>query len=457
MFLKNRLRSGLKHVEKYDKKTLKLLFPEHHLSHAASAFYPSGFEEAAILTIDGVGEWSTASIGVGKGNRIEILEEMHFPHSVGLLYSAATYFLGFTVNSGEYKLMGLAPYSSRTSANVLNFKAIIEDKLVDVKSDGSIWLNQAYFSYATALRMVPDKKWEVLFGFSRRKEDQKLERKHSDLALAFQMITEDVVLKMAKSAIQKTGKRNLCLAGGVALNCVANGSLVRESWLEEIFIQPAAGDAGGALGAALAAEHLYFDGARLNAQHPMDAMKGSYLGPEFSDNQIIEDFERLNASYQEVDNLDALTEQVVQHLTASEVVGWFQGRMEFGPRALGNRSIIANPMDASMQHTINLKIKRREGFRPFAPAVLKEDASKFFNLKVDSPYMLLVASVLEKHRKGQPDNYFEASFEEQLETPRSNIQAVTHMDYSARVQTVDRNTNASFHALITRFKQETGV
>jgi carbamoyltransferase len=455
VFLKETIHEKLAAVEAYDKKKLKLIFPEHHLSHAASAFYPSPYAEAAILTIDGVGEWATASIGKGEGNGISILKEMRFPHSLGLLYSAFTYYLGFVVNSGEYKLMGLAPYGIASSENVRKFARIIRETLVDIKDDGSIWLNQEYFTYATGLRMVDDKKWERLFGFSRRLSESRIEQHHCDCALAIQQATEEIVLKMAREAKRLTRARYLCLAGGVALNCVANGKLLREKLFEDLFIQPAAGDAGGAVGAALAAYYIYFGNER-SVSGARDEMGGAYLGPEYSNKDIEQVAKRYKAVYRTFEDFDSLLDTAADLIAAGSVVGWFQGRMEFGPRALGNRSILGDARNLEMQKKLNLKIKYREGFRPFAPSVLAEDAARFFELPTHSPYMLLVADVVKDRRKDIPEDYGDLPMMQRLYVHRSDVQAITHVDMSARIQTVHRDTNERYWKLIDRFKEKTG-
>jgi len=455
MFLKKMLYEGLAEIEKYNKKKLKLLFPEHHLSHAASAFYPSPFKEAAILTVDGVGEWATATICQGKDNKISLLKEMRFPHSVGLLYSAFTFYLGFRVNSGEYKLMGLAPYGNPKSEQTKNFIKLINKEIVTVKDDGSIWLNQKYFNYATGLKTVNESKWEKLFGFPAVKPDGKIEQKHCDLAYAIQKITEDIVIKMAKEAKRITGSDFLCMSGGVALNCVANGKLVRENVFKEIFIQPAAGDAGGALGAAQIAHHMYFDQKR---ETPLngDSMKGAYLGPDFSDKEAVISFKKHKAVYHYIDSFDELCSEVSDLIDKGNVVGWFQGRMEFGPRALGNRSILGDARNKEMQKKLNLKIKYRESFRPFAPSVLIESSNEFFDLPVSSPYMLLIADVNKERRNTLPENYNELDLWEKLYFERSDVQAITHLDFSARVQTVHKETNPRYWQLINTFKEKTG-
>lgn len=456
MFLKRLIHEGLAEVETYDKKAVKFLFPEHHLSHAASAFFASNFEEAAILTIDGVGEWSTCSIALGKGKNITFIKEMHFPHSVGLLYSAFTYFLGFKVNSGEYKVMGLAPYGNPNSAETAKFIENIESTLIHINEDGSIWLDQKYFNYATGLRMVKDKKWEALFGLARRSDEDELLQAHCNMALAIQVVTEKVVLLLAQEALKVTGSKNLCMAGGVALNCVANGKLLKAKLFDNLYIQSASGDAGGALGAALAAYHIYFEGEREYSEG-YDQMNGSYLGPYYSDKEIDQTNRKVNASVTKYESFEELTKFVADKITQANVVGWFQGRMEFGPRALGNRSILGDARNAEMQKKINLKIKYREGFRPFAPSVLAEDADLFFELnEVASPYMLLVAPVIEARRKELPKDYFEMNFWDRLYQQRSDIQSVTHLDFSARVQTVHKDTNEAYWNLLNAIKDITG-
>ncbi len=458
IFLKKLLLDNLKQIGQLDKKKTKFLFPEHHLSHAASAFYVSPFKSSAILTIDGVGEWSTASIGLGDGNKIKLLKELDFPHSVGLLYSAFTYFLGFTVNSGEYKLMGLAPYGDPSSNQTNQFVDIIKKYLVDIKEDGSIWLNQKYFNYATGLRMVYDNKWEQLFGFGRREDENDLQQHHCNLALAIQKVTEEIVLKMAKEAKRLTGSDYLCMAGGVALNCVANGKLLRENIFKDIYIQPAAGDAGGALGAALAASAMYFEEERVfnTSNSHFDTMSGSYLGPDYSDKEIEQTCKLMKAVYTKYTDNDAMNEFVASKLADGAVVGWFQGRMEFGPRALGNRSILGDARNPDMQKKLNLKIKYREGFRPFAPSVLAEDVKSYFDLDSDSPYMLIVSPVKASRRTQLPENFHEMDLWTRLYTKRSDVQSITHLDFSARIQTVHKETNPRYWNLINEFKKQTG-
>ena len=456
MFLKRIINEELSKISPYNKKQLKLLFPEHHLSHAASAFFPSRFEEAAILTIDGVGEWATSGIFKGYGNQIEVVKELHFPHSLGLLYAAFTYFLGFKVNSGEYKLMGLAPYGVPHSEEVKTFIKTIKENLVEIKEDGSIWLNQDYFNYATGLRMVRESKWEQLFGFPKRTAETTIEQKHCNLAMAIQKVTEEVVILMAKEAKRLTSAHNLCMAGGVALNCVANGKLLKENIFSNIFIQPAAGDAGGALGAALAAYYIHFEQERPFLIGASDSMQGAYLGPEFSNLEIEQMARKFKASYHQYPNFKALADETALLLEQGNVIGWFQGRMEFGPRALGNRSILGDARNREMQKKLNLKIKYRESFRPFAPSVLEEEAQQYFDLDVPSPYMLLVAPVIKKRRAILPNHYFELPLLERLYIQRSDIQAVTHVDGSARIQTVDGKTNLRYWELLESMKIRTG-
>jgi len=454
LFLKKMIYDELKKVGEYDKKKVKLLFPEHHLSHAASAFFPSPFEDAAVLTIDGVGEWATASIAHGKGNDLKFLKELKFPHSVGLLYSAFTYYLGFTVNSGEYKLMGLAPYGNPDAEQTRQFVKLIKEHLVDVKDDGSIHLNQDYFNYATGLRMVHDEKFDKLFGMKKRGGEGELEQIHCNLAYAIQEVTEEIVLKMAAEAKRLTGSKYLCMAGGVALNCVANGKLLRSKLFDDIFIQPAAGDAGGALGAAQAMHYMYF-GAERKTNGKTDDMLGSYLGPEYSEKEIEIMARRHKAPFHKMVFGD-LAKRAADLLADGNVVGWFQGRMEFGPRALGNRSILGDARNAEMQKKLNLKIKYREGFRPFAPSVLAEDCKDYFELDGISPYMLMIAPVKKERRKELPANYHDLPLWERLYYLRSDIQSVTHLDFSARIQTVHKETNPRYWELINAFKEKTG-
>ncbi|MDP3183124.1 MAG: carbamoyltransferase [Desulfobaccales bacterium] len=432
-----------------------LLFPEHHLSHAASAFYPSPFKEAAILTIDGVGEWSTSTIGFGQGREISILRELHFPHSLGLLYSAFTYYCGFKVNSGEYKLMGLAPYGNPEAEQTQQWKNLILDELVDLREDGSILLNMDYFDFATGLTMCRDEVWQSLFGIPRRPRESKLDQRYMNLALAVQQATEEIVLRLADTAKKLTGADYLVMAGGVALNCVANGKLLRRGTFKDLWIQPAAGDAGGALGAALAAWHIS-KGQERQINSGLDHMQGSYLGPEFDAGDILRVARRYQAPYQVYQDFDQMCGEVAALLAQGQVVGWFQGRMEWGPRALGNRSILGDPRHPEMQKRLNLKIKYREGFRPFAPSVLFEETKNYFGLDRPSPYMLLVAPVQEPRRQPLPPGYENLELYERLYHLRSDIPAVTHVDYSARIQTVHKETNEKYWRLIQAFKEQTG-
>jgi len=455
IFLKKLIFDELKSIQEFDKRKLKLLFPEHHLSHAASAFYPSPFEKAAIVTLDGVGEWATASICVGENNSIRTLKELHFPHSVGLLYSAFTYYLGFRVNSGEYKLMGLAPYGEPDSAEVKDFIKTIKSELVEIMDDGSIWLNQKYFNYAAGLRMVKEKKWTKLFGFGKRSSEANIEQHHSNLAYAIQQVTEEIILNIANEAKRLTNADFLCLAGGVALNCVANGKLLKAGVFKDIFIQPAAGDAGGAVGAALSAYYISFN--RERNVNGADSMQGSYLGPEYTDKQIKQAAKNDQAKYDYYDNFDELADKIAGLISEGNVVGWFQGRMEFGPRALGNRSILGDARNREMQKKLNLKIKYRESFRPFAPSVLSDEVSTYFDLETSSPYMLLVAPVHKKQLKNIPQDYYRLPLMERLYIERSAIPAITHIDFSARIQTVHKNTNKRYYQLIESFKKRTGT
>ncbi|HLD47632.1 MAG TPA: carbamoyltransferase [Desulfobaccales bacterium] len=433
-----------------------VLFPEHHLSHAASAFYPSPFPEAAILTVDGVGEWATSTIGFGRRSEITILRELQFPHSLGLLYSAFTYYTGFKVNSGEYKLMGLAPYGNPDSEQVQRFKSLILDELVDLREDGSLLLNMDYFDFATGLTMCRDDKWESLFGVPRRARETLLDQRHMDLALAIQQATEEIVLRLAETAKQLTGADYLVMAGGVALNCVANGKLIRRGTFKDIWIQPAAGDAGGALGAALAAWHIWQEKPRPVPNPQMDNMAGSYLGPEFGADEVLRVARRHRAPYQHYPDYADLVRDVAALLAQGQVVGWFQGRMEWGPRALGNRSILGDSRHPEMQKRLNLKIKYREGFRPFAPSVLHEETANYFELDRPSPYMLLVAPVNEARRNPLPAGYENLELFDRLYHLRSDVPAITHVDYSARIQTVHKETNERYWRLIQAFKELTG-
>lgn len=448
LFLKKTLIRELSfHGERADLSKI-LLFSEHHLSHAASAFYPSPFDEAAILTMDGVGEWATTSLSVGRLKDIEVLKEIHFPHSLGLLYSAFTYYTGFRVNSGEYKLMGLAPYGTP------RYAGLILEHLIDVKDDGSFRLNMDYFDFCTGFTMT-NARFDNLFGGPARKADDILTPRHMDLAASIQAVTEEVIVKMAKDIASKTGQKNLCLAGGVALNCVANGRILREGVFEKIWIQPASGDAGGALGAGLAAYHLQCGKKRTPSDGIADRMKGAYLGPAFTQSEIEERLHKLGAVFDVFED-EILLQKCVDDLIAEKAVGLFNGRMEYGPRALGSRSILGDPRSAAMQTQLNLKVKFRESFRPFAPSVLREDVDKWFELSTDSPYMLFCADVVKDKRRVMSDEEQKLFGIDKLNIVRSEIPAVTHVDYSARIQTVHKETNPRYHALISLFKEKTG-
>jgi len=528
-FMKKKIKDGLKELGKIDHKKTKFLFPEHHLSHIASAYFASGLcatdrggsdgEErlgnvpvcedtdrgnehpwsvahrppagSAVITLDGVGEWATSTIGYADGKDIKIIKQTNFPHSIGLLYSAFTYYLGFKVNSGEYKLMGLAPYGNAGSDFYKKCLTIIKTELVKIYEDGSIWLNQKYFSYATGLRMVPDAKWEKLFGLKRRLPESEMTQAHCDMALAIQTVTEEVVINMAKEAKRLTGSNNLCMAGGVVLNCVANGKLADLKLFNNIYIQPAAGDAGGALGAALAGYYIYYAGKSLNVErfslNVGDSELGSsarhgnipvcedtdrgraktnndqrstinetYLGPGYTNKDIIKIARRYNAPYKQHESFDELSTKIATLLAEGKIIGLFQGRMEFGPRALGNRSIIADPRNPDIQKELNLKTKYRESFRPFAPAVLEEDASHYFEMDRSSPYMLFVHKLRTEFRLPVPDNYNALDWKQKLETPKSQFPAITHVDFSARVQTVNKLDNKRFYDIIHAFKGLTG-
>ncbi|MCK4276082.1 MAG: carbamoyltransferase, partial [Phycisphaerae bacterium] len=446
LFQKSLLAKELKEIDP-DFDPEKLLFSEHHLSHAASAYFPSPFESAAILTLDGVGEWTTTAAALGQGSRIELTKELQFPHSLGLLYSAFTYYTGFKVNSGEYKLMGLAPYGEPKFADK------ILDNLIDVKPDGSFRLNMSFFDYMTGFTMT-NRRFARLFGEKVRGPEDRLTAFHMDIAASVQAVTEEVVLRLTRSLAAKTGQPNLCLAGGVALNCVANGKVLRDGSFEHIWVQPAAGDAGGALGAALAAYHVEFAKTRENTD-TLDKMSGAYLGPAFEADSVAERLTAAGAHF-EVCNDDELYERTADALASEKAVGWFQGRMEFGPRALGNRSILGDPRSPKMQRTLNLRVKYRESFRPFAPAIRAEDVGAWFDHVGESPYMLFVADVREDRRRKMTADEKALFGIDKLNVVRSEIPAVTHVDYSARLQTVHAQTNPRFHALLSRFKEKTG-
>jgi len=445
LFQKKYLHDQLKEIDKnFDIK--RLLFTEHHYSHAASAFYPSPFSEALILTIDGVGEWSTTSFAIGRENKIEILKEINFPHSLGLLYSAFTYYLGFKVNSGEYKVMGLAPYGTP------KYSSIILDKLIDIKEDGSFRLNLEYFNYTRGLTMTNDK-FNLLFNQKNRiPNKEKLAQFHMDIAASLQKVLEDIILKLANNLLIKYKVDNLCLAGGVALNCVANGKIFKEKKFKNIWVQPASGDAGGAIGAAYAVWYNNYSKKR-NAEK-IDSMKGSYLGPSFSEPEVEKELNKLNAKYEKLTE-ENLIERATEDLENGSAVGWFQGRMEFGPRALGNRSILADPRDKEMQKRLNLKVKFRESFRPFAPAIIREKVNEWFKFDMDSPYMLFVSNVNDEHCIEMNDNEKNLFGIDKLNIARSKIPAVTHVDYSARIQTVHKETNNKFYKLLSNFEKKT--
>lgn len=456
-FLKREIKKGLLKIGAFDFKKVKLLFPEHHLSHAASAFYPSSFHNAAIVTLDGVGEWATSTICHGVDHKITIKKQLDFPHSIGLLYSAFTYYLGFKVNSGEYKLMGLAPYGIKDSHEVNEFKTKIKNKLIRLKADGSIWMDQQFFSFAYGDRMVPDKKWNKLFGIPRRLSESKIEQIHCNMALAIQEVTEEIVLNIVQHAKDITGSDSLCLAGGVALNCVANGKIIAANIFKNVYIQPAAGDAGGALGAALAAYHIFLNQERKMSGPESDKMKGSYLGPRFSDLDIEYVAKKYKSVYHKENNRVDLYDSVALSLSQGKIVGWFQGRMEFGPRALGNRSILGDPRSPEMQLKLNLKIKYRESFRPFAPSVLASERSTYFDLPVASPYMLLVSPLASSQMKTLPEGYHSFEMKKKLYVERSSLPAITHVDHSARVQSVHKETNEPYYNLINAFGKITGI
>jgi len=446
LFQKKMLFNELKRHDKNFNDNKKIYFSDHHLSHAASAFFPSPFEEAVVLTADGVGEWATTTVAIGKGNNLEIKKEIHFPHSLGLLYSAFTYYTGFKVNSGEYKLMGLAPYG------VPIYEDKIINNLIDVKEDGSFHLDQSYFNYATGLTMT-NKKFDNLFGQKvRDSKHEKLTQFHMDIAASIQKVTEDIMIKLIKSLKEEFNISNLCLAGGVALNCVANGKILKEKIFDNIWVQPAAGDAGGSLGAALALWHIDQNNPR--TVDYKDSMQGSYLGPEYLQKEIEEQLNKVGAKY-EIFNDEELLDKTATDLSKEDAVGWFQGRMEFGPRALGGRSILGDPRSEKMQKNLNLKVKYRESFRPFAPSILKEDLSEWFDINVDSPYMLMVSNINKNKTIVMTEDQKDLFGIDKLNVKRSEIPAVTHVDYSARIQTVHKETNEKYFRLIEKFKEKT--
>ncbi len=449
LFQKNLILQNIREVSASDFDESKLLFSEHHLSHAASAFYPSPFQEACILTVDGVGEWTTASASVGRDNQIEILQEIHFPHSLGLLYSAFTYYLGFKVNSGEYKVMGLAPYGAP------KYTSLILDNLIDVKDDGSFRLDMKYFDYCGGLTMTSPL-FNDLFEHPNRTPEQELTQFHMDVASSLQVVTEEIMLKLTRSLYKQTKVRNLCLAGGVALNCVANGKIYQDGQFENIWVQPAAGDAGGALGAALYAHFGYLGSQRQVQNVGKDTMRGSYLGINYTQDNIEKSLDNIGGLFRTEKNCDAYIEEISDALVKGLAVGWFQGGMEFGPRALGGRSIIASPLEKDMQKKLNLKVKYRESFRPFAPAILAEDVSEWFEYEDDSPYMLMVANLKDEHQIKMSESEQKLFGIDKLNIPRSKVPAITHVDYSARLQTVDGEYNEIFYKLLKSFKIKTG-
>lgn len=453
LFVKKIIREELGAFNRGKKLSCKILFSQHHLSHAASAYYSSPFNEAAVLTIDAVGESATTSVFHAKNNQLTCIKEMHFPHSIGLLYSAFTYYLGFRVNSGEYKLMGLAPYGNRDSEQTIHFRNIIADKLCTVYEDGSVFLHQQYFNYAAGLTMANDDRCKELFGFARRNESEAITGSHANLALAIQLFTEEVVIKLAKEAKRVTGYNNICLAGGVALNCVANSKLTAEKIFSQIYVQPAAGDAGGAIGAALAAYHIYYNNEK--EVNVYDAMQGTYLGPSYS-TEAIEDTLKEHKAVYHVLHGQELFDKTAALIEAGNVAGWFQGNMEFGPRALGNRSILADPRNPEMQKRMNLKIKFRESFRPFAPAVKQEKAADYFLVDGPSPYMLFVHQVKDFSPGSLPADFSVLGIDGKLASVKNSLPAITHVDGTARLQTVGRQTNSVFWNLLDAFEKSTG-
>lgn len=451
LFIKEKLKSELKEIGEIDWKRTDLLFSKHHLSHASSAFYTSSYSDAAILSIDGVGEWATASIAYGEVSSIKTLKELHFPDSLGLLYSAFTYFLGFKVNEGEYKVMGLAPYGDRNAQQVQNFVALIKQEIITVFDDGSIKLNQDYFAYATSFKMIDETAFKKLFGFAKRTENEAILQTHFELAAALQIIVEEVVVKMAKEAQKLTGSKNICLSGGVALNCVANGALQEQNIFDNIYVQPASGDAGGALGAALAAYHLHYKKER-KLFFP-DAMKNAKLGPKYSDVAIERALTNNQLVFEKMSHED-LVEFIATKIVQGNVIGWFQGRMEFGPRALGSRSILGNPLLKETQSVLNLKVKKRESFRPFAPLMLEEEFEKYFSKTYSSPYMLMVHKIKVEYRLQTEES---KDLTKKINQIRSVIPAISHVDYSSRIQTVNQQFDDKMFDLLNAFKEKTGI
>jgi carbamoyltransferase len=455
IFLKKIIFNELSRIGKINTAQTQILFTEHHLSHAASAFFTSPYKESAILTIDGVGEWATVTIMQGYENKIKVLKELHYPDSIGLLYSSFTYFLGFKVNSGEYKLMGLSPYGNENSEQTIGFIRLIKEKLVYIYPDGSIKLNLDYFNFSNNLKMIKSSKWEKLFGMAIRKPETKIEQIHCNLSFAIQNIIEEIVLKLVKEVKEITKSENLCLAGGVALNCLVNTKIYENRIFKNIYIQPAANDAGGAIGAAFAAYHIVF-GKERNILNKRDLMKGMFLGPEYSKIDVEKLIRKYNATYKYFQEFDELIENVTNLLEERKIIGWFQGRMEFGPRALGNRSIIADARDSNMIEKLNLKIKNRETFRPFAPAVLLEDLNFYFDGIQESSYMLFVAKVKKENQRHLPNNYEYLQVQEKIKIDRSIINTVTHVDFTSRIQTVSLSDNPKFYKLLRKYKSKTG-
>jgi carbamoyltransferase len=454
LFMREKILEDLNDLSRGSIGSDSIYFSEHHLSHAASAYYPSPFEKAAILTVDGVGEWDTSGIFEGEGNEVKKIKSLKFPDSVGLFYSAFTYFLGFRVNSGEYKMMGLAPFGGEDEV-ISEYKEKITDEIVSIHEDGSISLNSKYFTYEADEKIIPEGPWEDLLDIQRRDPESEFGKDHANVAKAVQEITEEIITKLARRAKQLTGKSKLCMAGGVALNCVANGKLHRSGLFEDIWIQPAAGDAGGALGAAYALQHMGFGEG--TSEHTEDSMQGTFLGPAYDSNDYEQTASRFSAPYEKYTDFDDLTGDVAELLGEGNVIGWFQGRMEWGPRALGHRSILGDPRNPEMQKTLNQKIKFREGFRPFAPSVLEEDQQEYFTREKPAPYMLFVTEVQEDKRKPLPPNYNELTISKQLETEKSDVPAITHVDFSSRLQTVNQDDHPKYWQLLKAFKNLTGV
>ncbi len=451
--LRNVLYKRLREIQHFEKSEIPILFPEHHVSHAASTFFTSPFKEAAILVMDGVGEWMTSTLATANGNEINILAESKFPHSIGLLYSAFTHYLGFKINNGEYKVMGLAPYGDQKSQRYHQFVEVIKSQMIDIKKDGSFWLNQFYFDYIGGVKMVEEEKWKSLFDLPKRNSTDELNKDHCNLALAIQTITEEIILKQASTLKAKTEQESLCLSGGVALNSVAIGKLIDAKIFDNLYIMPAAGNAGGSMGAALACYHMYYNLERIDSQNRFNA----FLGPSYSLEECRQHLMNFDCRYQYYESKEELINETAQLLKEGNIVGWFQDRMEFGPRALGNRSILAHPSWPEMQAKVNRHVKKRESFRPFAPSIIKEELANYFNLDVAAPYMQVVSKIKSSFRKELPDDFQSLNWPEMMKTPRSEFQAITHVDFSARIQSVDYFNNPKFYKLLTRFYQKTGI